>query len=80
MLREVGLLTNCGTCRLPEEVAGDRVFVSVVFSMELLEQDAPDVINELREEVQETIMKWSRLYRSRLRQREKKKNAKRGCI
>ena len=73
MQKDVGLLTNCGTCRLPGEVAGDRVFVSVVFSMELLEKDAPDAINELREEVQETMMKWSRLYRAKLRRQEKKR-------
>ena len=75
MIKDVGLLVNCGRWRLAHEPKTGSIAINFVLSVEVLESESSETIDELREAIQETINSWSRAgWRKMKRQeREQKK-------
>jgi hypothetical protein len=84
MLKDVGLVTNCGKWRLSPKVKGERVFVSVAFSVELRESEVAESIPELRAMVEEGMQRWDRARWCKFVKQEKiekqEKERKKRCI
>lgn len=80
MLKEVGLLVNCGRWRFVREPKRDYIAVNFVASIEVLESHSEDTIAELREAIQETVTSWNRTQWRKMKKQEKdKKGVKHEC-
>jgi len=76
MLKDVGLLINCGRWRLERETKSESVALNFVVSIEVLESESPKAIDELRLAIQDTVGRWSLAgWRKIKRQERKQKNA-----
>jgi hypothetical protein len=79
MLKDVGLLVNCGRWRLVREPKRGSVAINFVLSVEVLESESSEAIDELRAAIQETVASWSRAgWRKMKKQEREHKEIKHG--
>jgi len=60
MLKEVGLLVNCGRWRLKKSTKKESVAINFVLSVEVLESHSDDAIVSLKETIQRAVASWDR--------------------
>jgi len=60
MLKDIGLLVNCGRWRLLKESQSGSVMINFVTSVEVLDSESSEAIEELREAIQDIVSRWSR--------------------
>ena len=72
MLKDVGLVVNCGRMRLSKPVKSS-VMLNFAFAIEVPEEEASEVIDELRSAVQETIGSWSRACWRKMKKQERER-------
>ena len=60
MLKEVGLLVNCGRWRLKKSTKKESVSINFVLSVEVLESHSDDAIVSLKETIQRAVASWDR--------------------
>ena len=80
MLKEIGLLVNCGRWRFSKEPKRDIVSINFVFSVEALDEETTEIIDELRAAVQETIAGWSRAGWRKMKKQEREQKAARKLL
>ena len=72
MLKEVGLLVNCGRWRLKKSTKKDSVAINFVLSVEVLESKSPVAIASLKETIQRAVTLWDReVWREKKKQEQK---------
>ena len=60
MLKDVGLVVNCGRWHLKTRSKRERLTVNFAFSVEVSSGKESEVVEELRSAIQETVGTWSR--------------------
>ena len=71
MLKDVGLVVNCGRWRLSEPSKRGSVMISFVTAVESYDSESSEVIDELRDLIQETVSSWSCRHWSQLKKQER---------
>ena len=72
MIKDVGLLVNCGRWRLSREYSKrSSVAINFVTSVEVFDDEVPEVTEELRDAIQEVIGRWSRTSWRKLKKQER---------
>jgi hypothetical protein len=77
MLKDVGLVVNCGRWRLRRASKRDSVMISFVTAVESFEGDTSETIDELREVIQEAVSSWSRAGWRKIKQQERERKLSR---
>ena len=80
MVKDVGLLVNCGRWRLEKEPKCGSVMINFVFAVETLDSESSTAINELKEAVQETVAAWSRTKWQKMKKQEREQKAARKLL
>ena len=74
MLKDVGLLVNCGRLRLRRRYSKrSSVAVNFVVSVEVFDEESSDAAVELRKAIQETVNSWSRAGLRKMKREERER-------
>jgi len=73
MLKDVGLVVNCGRWRLMEKPACSTVTVNFVSAVEVFDSELSESIDELRSLLHEVVASWSHSKWYELKKQERRK-------
>jgi len=73
MLKDVGLLVNCGRWRFKKTQKRGSVMISFVAAVEVFDDESSEAIDEIREAIQETIGSWSRAGWRKMKRQERER-------
>jgi len=75
MLKDIGLLVNCGRWHLTPAPKRESVAINFVISVEVMESESSDAVDELRSAFEETVALWSRTGWRKMKKHEREQKA-----